>query len=189
MIFTIISIILSSIQHITTKKFIKPQNIYLIKFSVQGKDISAMDSYAIFSKRIIHTNYKAIINSISKILRIDPKQIERLKPLQYHTGATFTFIIEKINSNNTFIDSINRQLTDAINNLILAKAFKKVYEFKYMVDIPIESLSIKKLSDLTVQNKNAYVTEKEMAEIVPELKKIKIVPTNSSDIPTSPRSD
>ena len=180
MVFTVISIVLSIIQHFSTNKFIKPQNIFVIKFNIESQDIQKLDDKKQFSNKIVFIKYNAIINCIAKILQIDDKQIERLKPLQNSKGAIFTFIIEKNISNNinkfNFIDTIKRHFIESIKTGQLLIEFNQIYEFKSVSIIPIESVLIKKLIDYNFNvagsNKNAYASEKQMAEIIPEVTRI-----------------
>ena len=186
MVFTIMSILLSIIQHFTSRKFIQPQNIFVIRFNVECNDIALLETKTKFSNALVFNKYDAITHSISKLLRINDKQVERLKPLQYSKGAIFTFIVEKNHQkNDTFIDNIKRYLNNSIVNGSLVEEFSKIYKFKYTTTIPIDMLSIKKLTDLLIanSNKHAYVSEQQLAQIVPQLTK-PIAPNTQSPILT-----
>ena len=116
MIFTIISILISVFEYFLSSKFLILESSIIITFNIESIDVSSM-RYAQFLQEIVFKRNR-FVDSIAKILQLERKQIERLKPKQDTKGAIFTLAIA---TDVFYYEYIQNTITQAVVNGDLAQ--------------------------------------------------------------------
>ena len=104
-IFSVLSITLSVFEHISVKLLLKTETVLIIKIDINSNDLSHMNTLK-FKK--LENLRNVISNEISKIIDIDRRLIELLRPIQTKTGVYLTFHIRSDASNSSKIMQLIR---------------------------------------------------------------------------------
>ena len=91
MIFTIISILLSTFEYCLSEKFLKFGASVVLSFEIVSPEISQMRTRKFFQKYVYKKNQ--LISKMAQITNLRYPQIERLKPQKTPKGAKFAFIV------------------------------------------------------------------------------------------------
>ena len=154
MIFTLISIILSSLEYIINSVLNKYSNILVIQFNIESKYIGTM-SHNTFKNIIVFKKWNAI-GIMAKLLEINTERVERLKPLQNVNGALFTYFIATDESKfDHFKNIFQTQITTLENEYqnIYKSPGRHVHGVKFK--LTINSIRIEKLENELVTIKMA----------------------------------
>ena len=103
MLFTIISIVLSLVEFIFSRKFIKSNSLLVIRFSINARNIARM-KHRDFRSKIIFKRIK-LVHCVAKMLNTSNEFVERLIPLQTKKGAMFTIVVQC--RSHTFDDTMS----------------------------------------------------------------------------------
>ena len=157
-VFTLISIFLSGFEYLFSNKTLKLENIMRISFTVESKYFGRMSELKFLTKVVY--NLRKINHVIYTLLGINPRNVERLMPIQLKTGAIFTFFveydhddlvhlksqsqlqsidydddndkidIEKSHSNSNSFNVISNKIRKAIDDDLLAKEISRIFSKK-----------------------------------------------------------
>ena len=91
MIFTIISILLSTFEYCLSDKFLKFGASIVVSFEIVCPEVSQMKTRNFFQKYVYKKNQ--LVSKMAQITKLRYPQIERLKPNKTPKGARFAFIV------------------------------------------------------------------------------------------------
>ena len=132
MIFTIISILLSAFEYILSSKFVKNGSVLIIKFVFESHTIADLGGRKFLNKVVFGKVHK-VTHVLSKSLRLNFVQIERLIPIQSNKGATFLFIID---ADAARFDSIWKKFITCVNNGTICDQLRNIYKIQDECWIP-----------------------------------------------------
>ena len=148
MVFTLISIFLSAVEYLFSRKSVKSEHIMIISYVVDSPYFGNMKEGAFLFKVMFKP--RKVVHAMYTLLGISRSNIERLMPLQLKNGAVFTFFIEY--SSERKYQKIEAKMTDGIIDNALESKFCEIYQQNKRgsdcnkpFEISINSLTIKQM--------------------------------------------
>ena len=133
MIFSLLSIILSIFNYVSSSLLIECETITVIVMDVLSQQLANTQPRKF--RKLIVQHRKPICRELSKIIEVDKGLIELLTPIQNQTGTKLTFYIR--NNDSSDIKKVASNMVDTIKNGIdsgsLAKVKIFLNFFKYIV--------------------------------------------------------
>ena len=126
MIFTIVSIILSSVEFAFASRNLKSGSIMSIEFTIESIALAKLNMMK-FNSKIVFSNCLKLRHIMSKRLHIPMDQIDRLLPLQVSNGVVFRFIID---IDPVQCDPIIAAMNNAVEKNFLARDISKVFRLR-----------------------------------------------------------
>ena len=120
MIFSILSIILSVFNYMSSKLLIECETITIIVMDIQSQQLANTQPKKF--RRLIAQRRKPICQELSKIIQVDKGLMEILMPIQTNTGTQLTFYIRNNHSSDKKVASnIVKTIKTGINSGSIAR--------------------------------------------------------------------
>ena len=121
LMFTLVSILISIGEYLLSRQLLKSDSFVIITFEAKCADFKNMKKRTFNNNIIFRKNL--FINNLSRLLKIEPKQIERLKPLHTQNGAIFKLFIES-KSVNQIISIFENKIIDGSVAVVIRQSYK-----------------------------------------------------------------